>query len=205
MPSGMASLRPTHLAAALLALAFAAPSAAQSTVEQEPNDGAPSATLAHLGDTILGTINPTDVDYFAVELASGTELELIADRVPFCRDFSLLDPAGNRMAFGDCMEQIDTLRVTIPAGGRYLIRVTQFDDAPGEHPLRPYSLHIGTNPASVNVAKIVEALLAGDPGAVESSLRQQLDQQGNGNGVLDVGDLRAYLRAAGFLRSDKWN
>jgi hypothetical protein len=200
----MPSPRPfTHLA--LLLFAFAAPGAAQTTVEHEPNNSATSATLARLGDTISGTINPTDVDYFAVDLEAGTELEVIAEDVPFCRDFSLLDPAGNRMAFGDCMEQIDTLRVTIPAAGRYLIRVTQFDDAPGEHPLRPYSLHIGTNPAAINVAKIVEALLAGDPQAIDPSLRQRLDQEGNGNGVLDVGDLRAYLRAAGFLRSGKWN
>lgn len=199
----MPSLRPTFFAALLLGIAGRA--VAQTTREREPNDAAQNATVAHIGDTITGTINPYDVDYFAVDLARGTQLELIADRVPYCRDFSLLDPSGNRLAFGDCIEQIDTLRFTIPAPGRYLIRVTQFDDAPGEHPLRPYSMHIGTNPATISVAKAVEALLAGVPEAVDPSFAQQLDQQGNGNGVFDVGDLRAYLRAAGLLRSGKWN
>jgi hypothetical protein len=198
----MASRRSLPLA---VLVCCAAALAAQTTPEREPNDAASSATLARLGDTISGTINPRDVDYFAVDLAAGTQLELIAQRVPFCRDFALLDPAGNRLAFGDCMEQIDTLRVAIPARGRYLIRITQFDDAPGEHPPRPYSLHIGTNPATTSVATVVEALLAGDPGAIAPAFQQQLDQQGNGNGVLDVGDLRAYLRAAGLLRSGKWN
>ncbi|MGH7520419.1 MAG: hypothetical protein ACREMI_03980 [Gemmatimonadales bacterium] len=112
----------TVFAAALL-LAVSAPAVAQgqATPEAEPNDAAETATLARLGDTISGTINPADVDYFAVELKAGEQLELIAARVPFCRDFSLLDPSGTRLAFGDCIEGIDTLRVTIPVAGRYLI------------------------------------------------------------------------------------
>jgi hypothetical protein len=65
------------------------------------------------------------------------------------------------------MERVDTLRLTIPVTGRYLIRV-------------------------------VNALL-GDRAMLDSSTAQWLDQRGNGNGVLDVGDLRAYLRAAGVL------
>lgn len=196
----------TVFAAALL-LAVSAPAVAQgqATPEAEPNDAAETATLARLGDTISGTINPADVDYFAVELKAGEQLELIAARVPFCRDFSLLDPSGTRLAFGDCIEGIDTLRVTIPVAGRYLIRVTQFDDAPGEHPLRPYSLHIGTNPVAIDVARIVNAVLAGDPASLDPAVVQRLDAHGNANGVLDVGDLRAYLRAEGVLRGGKWH
>ena len=179
--------------------------AAQTTREREPNDGAQTATIAHMGDTISGSINPDDVDYFAVDLAAGAALELIAADVPFCRDFALVDPSGNRLAFGDCMDNIDTLRFRIPATGRYLIRVTQFDDAPGERPSRPYSMHIGTNSAALDLEKVVRALLAGDAAGLDASFTQQLDQQGNGNGLLDVGDLRAYLRAQGFLGVGKWN
>lgn len=199
------------MASSLTALAFvlvvvaAAPLTAQTTHEQEPNDHAGSATVARLGDTIAGSVNPDDVDYFAVELQAGTQLELIAAEVPFCRDFALVDPSGNRLAFGDCMENIDTLRFTIPATGRYLIRVTEFDDAPIEQPSRPYSLHIGTNPAVIDLDRVVRALLAGDPGGVDASLAAELDQRGNGNGTLDVGDLRAYLRAQGLLGVGKWN
>jgi len=203
----MTSHGPIAFGTALL-LALAAPAAAQEghvTPEAEPNDAAETATLAHLGDTISGTINPADIDYFAVELKAGEQLELIAAQVPFCRDFALLDPAGTRLAFGDCIEGIDTLRVTIPVAGRYLIRVTQFDDAPGEHPLRPYSVRIGTNPTALDVARVVNAVLAGDPTTLDPALVQRLDAQGNANGVLDVGDLRAYLRTEGVLRGGRWN
>lgn len=193
------------IAAYLIALVgSAAAQQGRSTPEIEPNDAAQTATFVHLGDTISGTINPSDVDYFAVDLEAGAQLELIAARVPFCRDFALLDPSGNRLAFADCIDEIDTLRFAIPVTGRYLIRVTQFDDAPREHPLRPYSLHIGTNPAAIDVATVVSALLAGDPTAIDPVLVQRLDQQGNTNGVLDVGDLRAYLRAEGLLGVRRW-
>lgn len=72
-------------------IALVGPAAAQqgrSTREVEPNDAALTATVAHLGDTISGTINPSDVDYFAVDLEAGAQLELIAAHVPFCRDFA---------------------------------------------------------------------------------------------------------------------
>lgn len=170
----------------------------RSILEVEPNDAAPSATIARLGDTISGTVNPDDVDYFAVTLEAGTQLELVAARVPFCRDFALLDPDGNRIAFGDCMDSIDTLRVTIPTAGRYLIRVTEFDDAPTVQPMRPYSLLISTQ-SDVGVSRVINALLAADSRTLDPVFARLLDQQGNGNGVLDVGDVRAYLRTQGRL------
>jgi hypothetical protein len=200
----MASLRSAVLATLLL---FAPRLAAQTVQEREPNDDAASATAARLGDTIAGSVNPDDVDYFVVELEAGTALELIAAAVPFCRDFALVDPSGNRLAFGDCMANIDTLRIRIPASGRYLIRVTEYDDAPVEQPSRPYSMHLGTNQATIDIDRVVRALLAGAAADVDAALAAELDQGGNGNGVLDVGDLRAFLRAQGLLQAgvDKWN
>jgi hypothetical protein len=50
---------------------------------------------------------------------------------------------------------------------------------------------------------VVNALLTGDLTTLDASLVQTLDQQGNANGVLDVGDLRAYLRAHGQLAPSK--
>jgi hypothetical protein len=201
-------LSPRRAVVSVLLLLCSARVSAQTTREHEPNDEAATATVARMGDTIAGTVNPSDVDYYAVDLEAGTQLELIAAPVQFCRDFSFLDPSGNRMAFGDCMDNIDTLRVTIPASGRYLIRVTQFDDAPRDFPLRPYSLHIGTNPAAVDVDRVVKALLGGDVTGLDAAFVQRLDDLGNGNGILDVGDLRAYMRAQGFLvvgRGVTWN
>jgi len=199
---------PRNAALSLLLILSATRVSAQTTREQEPNDDAATATSARMGDTIAGTVNPSDVDYYAVALAAGTQLELIAAPAQFCRDFAFLDPSGNRMAFGNCMDNIDTLRVTIPATGRYLIRVTQFDDAPRDFPLRPYSLHIGTNPAAIDLDKVVKALLGGDLAGLDAAFVRQLDGLGNGNGVLDVGDLRAYMRAQGLLVAGKgvtWN
>jgi hypothetical protein len=197
----MVAHRFSQLAAFVMVSAVFAPRVSAQTrslPEIEPNNAAQTATLAHLGDTISGTVNPDDVDYFAVDLEAGTQLELIGAHVPFCRDFALLNPAGTRLAFGDCMAQVDTLRLTIPVRGRYLIRVTEFDDAPVAQPLRPYSLHIGTNAGTIDIASVASALL-GDRTMLDSTSRQWLDQRGNGNGVLDVGDLRAYLRAKGVL------
>lgn len=199
---------PRSAAFSFLLILCAARASAQTTREHEPNDDAASATVARMGDTIAGTVNPSDVDYYAVELAAGTQLELIAAPVQFCRDFSFLDPSGNRLAFGNCMDNVDTLRITIPVAGRYLIRVTQFDDAPRDFPLRPYSLHVGTNPAASALDNVVKALLGADVGGLDPAFVQQLDGLGNGNGVLDVGDLRAYMRAQGLLvlgRGVTWN
>jgi hypothetical protein len=190
---------PCSAAVSIFLILSAARVSAQTTREHEPNDDAATATVARMGDTIAGTVNPSDVDYYAIELAAGTQLELIAAPVPFCRDFSFLDPSGNRLAFGNCMDNIDTLRITISASGRYLIRVTQFDDAPRDFPLRPYSLHVGTNPAASALDNVVKALLGGDVAGLDPGFVQQLDEFGNGNGVLDVGDLRAYMRTQGLL------
>ena len=199
---------PRIAAFSVLLILCAARVSAQTTREHEPNDDPATATVARMGDTIAGTVNPSDVDYYAVDLEAGTQLELIAAPVPFCRDFSFLDQSGNRLAFGDCIENIDTLRVTIPVSGRYLIRVTQFDDAPRDFPLRPYSLHVGTNPAADDLDRVVKALLGGNVVGLDPAFVQQLDKLGNGNGVLDVGDLRAYMRAQGLLVVGKgvtWN
>jgi hypothetical protein len=52
---------------------------------------------------------------------------------------------------------------------------------------------------TVSVAEITEALLDGR--ALPATASEFLDQQGNHNGKLDVGDLRAYLRAQHRLSS----
>ena len=48
---------------------------------------------------------------------------------------------------------------------------------------------------TVSTADVASALLGGD--SLTPDVAQYLDSQGNHNGVLDVGDLRAYLRARG--------
>lgn len=59
----------------------------------------------------------------------------------------------------------------------------------------------GGGPVTVSVADITNALMGGT--ALTAAQVQYLDTQGNHNGVLDVGDLRAYLRARGQLAGSK--
>ena len=60
-----------------------------------------------------------------------------------------------------------------------------------------FTIAISRNTVTVLVADIASALLGGP--ALTAEQVQYLDSQGNHNGVLDVGDLRAYLRAHGQL------
>jgi hypothetical protein len=60
------------------------------------------------------------------------------------------------------------------------------------------SIIVGT-PVSVSVNAIVDALLGGTP--LSQAAVESLDQGGNRNGQLDIGDLRAYLRRQGQLTS----
>jgi hypothetical protein len=137
---------PRSAALSVLLILCATRASAQTTPEQEPNDDAATATTARMGDTIAGTVNPSDVDYYAVALTSGTQLELIAAPAQFCRDSRSWTRPATGWPSGIAWTNIDTLRVTIPATGRYLIRVTQFDDAPRDFPFAPLFAAYRTNP-----------------------------------------------------------
>ena len=47
---------------------------------------------------------------------------------------------------------------------------------------------------------VIDALLGGS--ALSAAQVEYLDQLGNNNGILDVGDLRAYLRSRGQLTTN---
>lgn len=167
--------------------------------ETEPNNEAGAAAVAVSGDTVLGQINPFDVDYWAIDLEGGTRFELVARPVQYCRDFALLDRDGTtRLAFGDCTERMDSIAFIVPATGRYFIRVTQFDDAPIEHPLRDYAIRFGQFETAPTPAELINALLSGSP-VLTTLAYQRLDALGNNNGIVDIGDLRASLRAQQLL------
>ncbi|MEI6605812.1 MAG: hypothetical protein WCP35_10915 [Verrucomicrobiota bacterium] len=108
-------------------------------METEPNDSPEQAatTPVTLPTVINGRILPGDVDYFAFDARKGKHLtvavgarELIpylADAVPgwFQATISLLDPKGREVAFSnDFGYRPDPLLcVTIPADGRYTLRI----------------------------------------------------------------------------------
>jgi hypothetical protein len=194
---------PSRVVLVLAGLALLAPRlGAQARVvrESEPNNEAASAGVAVLGDTVMGQINPYDVDYWAIDLRAGMRFQIVARRVPYCRDFALLDTDGTtRLAFGDCMAEIDSLVHVVAGTGRYFLRVTQFDDAPIEHPLRDYAISFGVaEAATAGQAELIQALLTGNTLQAFLAL-QNLDAFGNNNGMLDIGDLRASLRAQNRL------
>jgi hypothetical protein len=56
----------------------------------------------------------------------------------------------------------------------------------------------GVGVGDVTSDDVADAVL-GDSAAVSDSVAASMDEQGNNNGILDVGDLRAYLRATGQL------
>lgn len=137
-----------HWLIALLVFASTAvgvPAQGQVVREHEPNNSATTATLTSLGDTISGEITKGDIDYWAFDVAAGTRLELAGLTRTFCRDFALLDGDGSHLlAFSDCMESNDTLYFPIQTAGRYYVRVTRYNDAPGDTIPRPYAMRFGT-------------------------------------------------------------
>jgi hypothetical protein len=54
-------------------------------------------------------------------------------------------------------------------------------------------------PGQPSAAEVARALLGVAGMTIVPAMVELLDQQGNQNGVLDIGDLRAYLRIQGHL------
>lgn len=61
-----------------------------------------------------------------------------------------------------------------------------------------FTITVAPQAVTVTAAEIAAALVGGP--ALTADMVQALDAAGNGNGILDVGDLRAFLRAQGQLR-----
>src|SRR3954468_187653 len=120
---------------ALLAMcAIAAPLAAQHATEAEPNDNASTATLVQLGDTISGTVAYNNLDYFAVDLAAGTKLQLVILDGQFCHGFMLVDRDGQKgLREDDCFHETglrDTINYQVPTAGRYYFSIWHQDETP---------------------------------------------------------------------------
>jgi len=73
---------------------------AQQVAETEPNNSRAAASLAHLGDTVSGTMPYLDVDYFAIDLSAGTKLVVTLLNHQFCPEFNLWDSNGKPSIIG---------------------------------------------------------------------------------------------------------
>jgi sugar lactone lactonase YvrE len=117
--------------------------------EVEPNNFAATATLAALGDTVSGVIDPEgDVDYIAFDLNAGTHLLLEVDAneygSPLDPILFFLDTDGQTvLTFDDDSHGLDSrIYFTVPASGRYYAAIADWSNSGS--PNYFYWLRIGT-------------------------------------------------------------
>ena len=114
---------------------------AAALTEHEPNDQPATAMPVTLADTISGSIqSDSDVDYYAIELAAGTQLDAnvdIAGSALYNPTFWLVDRDGvTPLLQHDWQSREYRLRYTITTAGRYYLRVANYRPGTGTYVLR---------------------------------------------------------------------
>ena len=110
---------------------------AQATMlEREPNDTSITATLVPLGGDVKGAIDhPGDIDYFAVDLEAGTELEfyLYPNTATLYNPTQwLIDPDGRTIINKiDWISTLHLIRHVVPRSGRYFLRIGDYEGRGG--------------------------------------------------------------------------
>lgn len=152
-------------------LLMAAPLAAQQTTETERNDDPSTATAAHLGDTLTGTIGYQDVDYFAMDLPAGAKIEFVMLQHGFCAAMAIVQPDGQHGGGTDCMSDRspnDSIYFTATAG-RYYVSLTHSEETPGDenHPPLPYKMRVALyTPPPTGAGNPMRQLASGFDGLV---------------------------------------
>ena len=118
--------------------ALSLPPALNQVAEVEPNDSSLIATHAVLGDTASGVIDPIgDADYFAIDLAAGTDLLLDVDANQYGSSLDpilvLIDRDGRTvLAYNDDADGLDSrLRYLVSATGRYYAAIVDYSGGGG--------------------------------------------------------------------------
>ena len=120
-------LRPGSLV--LFALCVLAPRLAaqgRTVSETEPNNSAATATMAALGDTLVGFVNPAgDVDWFAFEVPAGTWLTIPRGNPRYTISIVLVNADGGGMGGMDADDtgNRDTISTPIGIAGRHYIAI----------------------------------------------------------------------------------
>lgn len=109
--------------------------------EQEPNDTPASAMSVTLSDTIGGSIGREgDVDFFAIDLSAGTQVDANVDitgSALYNPTFALYASDGiTPLVSHNWQSQEYRIRYTIPATGRYYLRVGNYRPGTGTYVLR---------------------------------------------------------------------
>ncbi|MCZ6815380.1 MAG: PPC domain-containing protein [Planctomycetota bacterium] len=125
--------------------------------EPEPNGDRSKAPKIALETTVNGTIALEDVDYFAIDLAAGTRVNIEIEAVRlggplFDPRIALLDETGRELVFADdtCLVRQDAVVSFKPeTAGTYTVEVreTAFGGGGNYH----YRLHVGTFPRPLAV------------------------------------------------------
>jgi len=101
----------------------------------EPNDEAGTATRIESGDSFDGVICPDNSDYYSIEIAEPTTIEVLVvfDHADVDGDVELLGPTGARAAISNSTNDDESISYDATATGRYLVRVYGFGRTSGEY------------------------------------------------------------------------
>lgn len=111
------------------------PPPGRSVVEAEPNDAPATANAIQLGDTVTGAAAQGEHDYFVLDIAAGTRLDIKARARGHNDQLRLVDRDGQTQlayAYYDPIDAADGPRVryVINAAGRYYLDMLT-DESPG--------------------------------------------------------------------------
>jgi hypothetical protein len=120
--------------------------------EAEPNNDAKTAQKVELNTTVAGTIEPADVDRFAVQLKKGQRLSAEVEAIRLGVELTdtaleIYGPGGTRLALVDdtpLFRQDPFASIVAPADGTYTVLVRETNFGGGDN--NRYLLHVGTFP-----------------------------------------------------------
>lgn len=120
--------------------------------EAEPNNDAKAAQKIALNTTVAGTIEPADVDCYAVQLNKGQRLSAEVEAIRLGVELTdtaleIYAPDGTRLAFVDdtpLFRQDPFASIIAPADGTYTVLVRETNFGGGDN--NRYLLHVGTFP-----------------------------------------------------------
>lgn len=108
----------------------------QSRVEAEPNDTPATANAVQLGDTVIGDARQGDHDYFVLDIAAGTRLDIKARARGSRAQLRLIDRDGQTQLANAYYDPIDAepgprIRYVINTAGRYYLHMLTNDFSGG--------------------------------------------------------------------------
>ncbi len=138
--------------------------------ETGSNDDPASAHFLALGDTAFGFINPLgDTDFYAVDLAPGTSLNVDADALdvgsPLLAALRVFDTDGTTLLNFSAGSQDVQVRFFTPTGGRFFVEISDWRGPVGS-PSSFYTIKVDTIPTGPGDPTTLFATGFGRPGGL---------------------------------------